>query len=100
LKNVSEPGLPAPMSKTNQVKKAELDTKKRSTRAHEDEPKTESTKSPLSDDPDEETVEEATPAMDITMEETKRILQDFIYLSLKGPAFAGTPRPGSTSQTP
>ena len=92
LKNVADPGLPAPMARTNHVKKAESEIKKT-------EPKSESIKSPL-EDGDEESIDETTPPIDITLEEAKRILIDYVYLTLKGPAFAGSPRSNGAPQTP
>jgi carboxyl-terminal processing protease len=63
LKQVSLPGLPPPMSKTNHVESARLKAP------------------PNPDDPETVTEDDAAPVVDITLDETKRILRDYIGLS-------------------
>src|SRR5258706_728379 len=101
LKNILEPGLPAPVSKTNLVKKAEVDLN------HEGEPKAargESKKPKTSraggsdgddDEDSDDALDESAAPVDITMDETKRILRDFIYLSIKKSILAGPVSIGS-----
>jgi carboxyl-terminal processing protease len=81
LKHVEEPGLPPPLSKTNQTAKVEgtNDTNVAKTEGAEDH---------------EEGSDDKTP-LDITLEETKRILIDLVYLSMQqnslvGPTTRGT----------
>ena len=97
LKNVSESGLPAPVAKTNQVKKAEADLKQNSDKK----PKAKTDASGLQgeDDPEEEAVDIGAATVDISMEEAKRILIDYVNLSLRKQTFAG-PVGASTVQTP
>jgi len=63
LKQVSLPGLPPPMSKTNHVESARLKAP------------------PNPDDPDAVAEDDTLPVVDITLDETKRILRDYIGLS-------------------
>jgi carboxyl-terminal processing protease len=71
LKQVDMPGLPAPLSKTA---------------------KTEANKPPVENDPEAVTTpDEGVPAIDITMEEVKRILMDFISVSPKAATASRTP---------
>jgi carboxyl-terminal processing protease len=63
LKQVSLAGLPPPMSKTNHVENARL-------------------KAPLNpDDPEAVTEDDNLPVVDITLDETKRVLRDYIGLT-------------------
>ena len=66
LKLSELPGLPAPTVKTNDVAATESKT------------------IPSSDEDADERADEKLPALDITLEETKRILVDLITLSAKG----------------
>jgi len=94
LKNVSDPGLPAPMAKTNHVKKAEADLKLEKPKEHKSD--SDSPKAPGEEDDD--ALEETNPAVDITMDETKRILMDYVYLSMRGPSLAGTQNSANRSR--
>jgi hypothetical protein len=66
LKLVDQPGLPPPIAKTNTVASAETKVKTES-----------------ADDDAEERVDDAVPALDITLEEAKKVLVDLINLSSK-----------------
>jgi carboxyl-terminal processing protease len=91
LKNVGDAGLPAPMTRTNHVKKAETDSTRlfrKESKKPTSEEKSDTGKSPV-EDGEEDAVDDTNPAVDITLDEAKRILIDYIYLSVKGPAFAG-----------
>jgi carboxyl-terminal processing protease len=79
LKQVDEPGLPAPLSKTNQTAKVE----------GTNDVKVAGTDGTAEDH--EEASEDKTP-LDITLEETKRILIDLVYLSMQN-SLAGPTRP-------
>lgn len=82
LKNISEPGLPAPAAKTNTV--AEVKGKPTNTVAKADAPKP--------DDEDEEVKDDSTvPAVDITMDEGRRVLQDLVALAAKPGGLVGRP---------
>ena len=63
LKQVSLPGLPPPMSKTNHVETARLKAP------------------PNPDDPEAVTEDDTLPVVDITLDETKRIMRDYIGLT-------------------
>ena len=80
LKQVDEPGLPAPLSKTNQTAKVE----------GTNDVKVAGTESTAEDH--EEASEDKTP-LDITLEETKRILIDLVYLSMQQNSLVGPTRP-------
>ncbi|HMC26856.1 MAG TPA: carboxy terminal-processing peptidase [Verrucomicrobiae bacterium] len=101
LKNVAEPGLPPPMAKTNQLSKAETSPdkteKKLKLTANKRDPK----EAPVVEAPtdeDEEAADNGALNVDITMDETKRILSDYINLSMRNPSLAG-PVGASTAQT-
>jgi len=51
------------------------------------------------DNEDEEDSIDDTQAVDITMEETKRILRDYVYLTMKNPSLAGPVTPGKTGSS-
>ena len=92
LKNVAEPGLPPPMVKTNQLSKAETGAdkteKKLKVTANKRDPK----EAPVVEgatDEDEEAADNGALNVDITMDETKRILSDYINLSIRNPTLAG-----------
>jgi carboxyl-terminal processing protease len=70
LKQVDEPGLPAPLSKTNQIAKVD-GTNHVKVAGTEGAPE------------DHEDVSEDKTPLDITLEETKRILIDLVYLSMQ-----------------
>lgn len=74
LKNVSEPGLPAPMAKTNSL----VETKN-------------PTNSVVSIDGKDKPAEDDVAVPDITLEEGRRILQDLIGLTRGKSALAGKP---------
>lgn len=76
LKHVEEPGLPAPQSKTNQTAKVEA---------------TNDVKVAGATEGHEEASEDKTP-LDVTLEETKRILIDLVYLSMQQNALVGPTR--------
>ena len=80
LKNVSEPGLPAPVSKTNTLSQTKTDATNTVATAT-------SAKSDDDDDKDDASV----PAVDITLEEARRILQDLVELTGKKPGLAVRP---------
>jgi len=98
LKNVGDAGLPSPVTKTNQVKKADSETKPDSAKKPKKEAgkKKTSESTSTADHPsspdlaseDEEVIDDA-PAVDITMDEAKRILMDYVYLVMKEHALAG-----------
>ncbi|MCI0747437.1 MAG: carboxy terminal-processing peptidase [Verrucomicrobia subdivision 3 bacterium] len=77
LKQAEEPGLPPPVSKTNHTAKVDPTNS-----AH-------IAKAAASGADGAEEGEEKTPAMDVTLEETKRILVDLVYLSLQQNSLAG-----------
>ena len=77
LKNAEQPGLPAPVAKTNSIKAASTTTTNANTVA----------KSYPEDIEDH--VEEKATAVDITMEEAKRILLDLVILSGRGGPLVG-----------
>ncbi len=99
LKNVNESGLPAPMSKTNVVKKSiferledpEKKARKAEARKTRRENKRPAAESPATNDGDDEddALDESTGSVDITMDETKRILHDYVILSMKNQSLAG-----------
>jgi hypothetical protein len=87
LKQVDEPGLPAPVSKTNHTTKASsngffrINGKDNQTASAEGTNNQVAKSDASTDDPDEIS-EDKTP-VDITLEETKRILMDLVYLSMQ-----------------
>jgi carboxyl-terminal processing protease len=98
LKLADEPGLPAPVARTNHLAsagtnstpshaQAGLKSNRSSLTASVDEkPAVEkdlASNSDKSDDDSEESIDDKVPNLDITLEETKRILVDFIHLSSK-----------------
>jgi len=103
LKNVADSGLPAPMAKTNQVSKAETESEKVEKKLKKF-PANENKRDPKesaiegSTDEDEEATDSGAAAVDISMDETKRILTDYIDLSLRKHTLAG-PVGASTAQT-
>jgi len=74
LKLADQPGLPPPLSRTNTVASKEEKPAKSAEEADED-----------------ETKDEPTPAVDITLEETKRILMDLVELTARTKAVAQKP---------
>jgi hypothetical protein len=78
LKNAEQPGLPAPVAKTNSLKTASTSTNAGTNTV---------AKNDL-DDADEH-VEEKVTAVDITMEEAKRILIDLVNLSGRNGSLVG-----------
>lgn len=74
LKLADQPGLPPPLSRTNTVASKEEKPAKSAEEADED-----------------ETKDEQTPAVDITLEETKRILMDLVELTARTKAVAQKP---------
>jgi carboxyl-terminal processing protease len=95
LKNVNEPGLPPP---TNHIKKADTSMRQglQNPKFKTDSKKTKDNvgEQPVADpdkvkDGDDEAEEDEVTPVDITLDETKRILADYIYLSLKQQALAG-----------
>lgn len=99
LKNVAESGLPSPTVKTNQLKKAEVDQKGLDKQKTSGVKKKANGASPVdsvnphsataTDEESDEAAEDAVTPVDITMEETKRILTDYVYLSMRNPTLAG-----------
>jgi len=95
LKQVDEPGLPAPVAKTNHTAKASGNglyriTKDNQTASAEGTNNQVAKSDTSTDDPDEVS-EDKTP-VDITLEETKRILMDLVYLSLQQTTGVNTTR--------
>ena len=79
LKNVGEPGLPAPVAKTNTV-------------AQVKDPLTNTVAKVTGDDDEEGDNEDANlPTVDITLDEGRRILQDLIALTSGKSSLAGRP---------
>ena len=78
LKNAEQPGLPAPMSKTNGLKTASAATNAANAVAQND-----------PEDGEENAVEERATAVDMTLEEAKRILVDLVNLSGRGGGLVG-----------
>ena len=78
LKNVGEPGLPAPVVRTNTVAKAK-------------DPLTNNVAKVDADDDDAENEDANLPTVDITLEEGRRILQDLIALTAGKSSLAGRP---------
>ncbi len=78
LKNVSEPGLPAPVAKTNTL----TDVKVKATNI---------VVAKTGDDDEEAKDDANVPTIDITLEEGRRILQDLVALSSGKSALAGRP---------
>ena len=74
LKLADQPGLPPPLSRTNTVASKDEKPAKSAEEADED-----------------ETKDEQTPAVDITLEETKRILMDLVELTARTKAVAQKP---------
>src|SRR5205814_6693169 len=90
LKNATEPGLPPP---TNYVKKAqatlraEPEKKLKKAKAKDaDKSSSETNKAKSLDDEDEASADDDQPPVDITLDETKRILVDYINLTVKNPS--------------
>jgi len=82
LKNILQPGLPAPTPKTNTV--AEAKEKATNTVAK-------AIKPPGNDAEEEVKDDSSVPAVDITMDEGRRILQDLVALSGRNNGMAGRP---------
>ena len=78
LKNAEQPGLPAPVAKTNSVKTASTSTNITTNAVAKSD----------ADDP-EEHIEEKATAVDITMEEAKRILVDLVNLTGRNGSLVG-----------
>ncbi|HKQ40791.1 MAG TPA: carboxy terminal-processing peptidase, partial [Verrucomicrobiae bacterium] len=78
LKNAEQPGLPAPVAKTNSLKTASTATNSATNTVAKNDP----------DDP-EEHVEEKVAAVDITLEEAKRILMDLVNLTGRNGSLVG-----------
>lgn len=81
LKTADQPGLPAPLARTNLL--AEARNKPTNTVAKASTPKA---------DDEDEAKEDATPSVDITLDEGWRILQDLVALTSKDRALAGRPQ--------
>jgi carboxyl-terminal processing protease len=82
LKNAEQPGLPAPVTKTNSVKTAAAATNATTNATAQVAQKGE-------DDPDEVVPDEKLSNVDMAMEEAKRILIDYLTLT-RGNSIAGT----------
>jgi carboxyl-terminal processing protease len=83
LKQAALPGLPAPVGRTNHVKSASTNAPTKSD-TELAQAKTEArAKSADADDEDDDAAIEDKPALDVTLEETKRILMDLVSLSGK-----------------
>jgi carboxyl-terminal processing protease len=80
LKNVSDPGLPAPVSKTNALAQAKADLTNTLAKAVT-----------AKGDDDEARDDTSVPAVDITLEEARRILQDLVELTGNKAALAVRP---------
>lgn len=78
LKNAEQPGLPPPVAKTNSVKTASTGTNTTNTIAKND-----------LDEAEEQHVEEKATAVDITLEEAKRILVDLVNLTGRNGSLIG-----------
>ena len=78
LKNAEQPGLPAPVAKTNALKTASSTNALTNAVAKND-----------LDDAEDHAVEEKVTAVDIAMEEAKRILIDLVNLSGRNGVLAG-----------
>ena len=79
MRNVGEPGLPAPVAKTNTV-------------AQVKDPLTNTVAKVTGDDDEEGDNEDANlPTVDITLDEGRRILQDLIALTSGKSSLAGRP---------
>jgi carboxyl-terminal processing protease len=82
LKNVDQPGLPAPTVKTNSVKTARANGSPHGQPGVSAQPPAAEAGS-VEGDPDESGFEESVPEIDIALEEAKRILADLITASTK-----------------
>ena len=94
LKRVNEPGLPPPVAKTNNVTGAsnahdDGRTARAGTLVKTDRPKPDSEKKNKDDD-EESLADESVPNVDITLDEARRILADYINLMSKRSSLAGT----------
>ena len=86
LKDVNSPQLPPPLQKTNK-----LASVKSGAKGHGGEEKAVETAKKSDDaDDDEPAVDESVPEIDITLEEAKRIILDFVSLRSTEPDVAGT----------
>ncbi len=79
LKNIDEPGLPAPMARTNTLADAKTSLTNNVAKAS------------LDGDDDDAKEDSSVPTIDITLEEGRRILQDLIALTTGKNALAGRP---------
>jgi carboxyl-terminal processing protease len=86
LKNAGLPGLPPPVQKTNNLAKADSGT---STNALAEVPGKTKAEDIISAPGEDELDEEAAPAVDVTLQETEKILADYIAL-LRGREVAKT----------
>ena len=95
------------MSKTNLVKKSIFDrledperkarkTEAKKLRRENKKPAADSPAIDKSDDEADDALDDITASVDITMEETKRILVDYVYASMKNHSLAG---PVNSSKT-
>jgi len=93
LKQVNEPGLPPPVAKTNNVTSAtqthDGKTARAGTLVKTDRPKPDSEKKDRDDDEDA-VADENVPHIDITLDEARRILVDYLNLISKRSSLAGT----------
>jgi len=80
LKNAEQPGLPPPVAKTNSVKTASSTTGTGTNVVAKND----------AEDSEENAVEEKITAVDMTMEEAKRILVDLVNLMTRGGSLVGT----------
>ncbi len=81
LKLAEQPGLPAPLAKTNLVTSVSGSKTSTSGASTNSAAVPTSKKKTHSDDEDEESTADTTPARDLTLEEAKRILVDYVNLS-------------------
>jgi carboxyl-terminal processing protease len=79
LKNAEQPGLPAPVAKTNSTIRITSATGTGTNTVAKND----------SDESEEHAVEEKVTAVDMTLEEAKRILMDLVTLGARGGALAG-----------
>ena len=89
------------MAKTNQLSKAETGADKTEKKLKGTANKRDPKEAPVVEgatDEDEEAADNGALNVDITMDETKRILSDYINLSIRNPSLAG-PVGASTAQT-
>jgi len=101
LKLTDEPGLPPPVAKTNHVAAAEAHSTIKLEEGTNNKPRlakadtkpaaeTDAASPAKSDDDPEDSLDEKVPNLDITLEETKRILADYISLYPKQSGLAVT----------